>query len=504
MAEENLQPDEQKEQKAEAGGEAVPSVVYERGTHKNTREHQQDNAEFLNGLDKTKPEDIQKSLERAAEWEKKGDLDLLRAAGLSLDQIKQNPLERHIRLASMFLKRDTNASGLTFRVDFHGNDMAQWDLDLGADLFASNILVIDVLDENGKVIHQDATRGEDEQGRPGFFDAKTKERVYAQQNQQVRIKQTQSNLALKDRRYGEQTYHHSLAQEMYEVKNAQKTVLKDQVRAEAAKQNQEVKTDKSFFDVFLEDILKTVNSGGLFDAKDPLKIDFSKIGQAITKLIGELGFAKIFTDVLSPASSSGKTSPGAPSGSARPASQPRSKASAAEYKESAESKKMPNINRKWLMENIGTSDAEVQKTLVKINFMGANLRVSKFIAPYLFQVMDTAEVQGINYRIDPRQTSCQKWRPITGGGAQSMHSWGVAIDINSLDNPYQRELANDKEGRQKVKTNMPPEFIALMQSVGFRHLWWDPMHFELLKNPFKNKGVLTSPRARAAAEQYLA
>jgi hypothetical protein len=298
---------------------------------------------------------------------------------------------------------------------------------------------------------------------------------------------------------------------MYEVKNAQKTVLKDHVRTEAAKNNQEVKTDKSFFDVFLEDILKTVNSGGLFDPKDPLKLDFSKIGDAITKLIGALGFSKLLPgkDTSSPTAEKASATPSAvPSAPAQPVSpsgspQHRPKASAADYKESTESKNVPNINRKWLMENVGKSDAEVQKTMVKINFMGANIRVSKLIAPGLLQAMDACEAKGLNYRIDPRQTSCQNWRPITNGKELSMHSWGVAIDINSLDNPYQRELANDPQGRQKVKTNMPREFVAIMESAGFRQLWWDPMHFELLKNPFKNKGAFTGPRARAAAEQYL-
>ena len=36
-------------------------------------------------------------------------------------------------------------------------------------------------------------------------------------------------------------------------------------------------------------------------------------------------------------------------------------------------------------------------------------------------------------------TSAFNCRPITGGGAYSVHSWGMAIDINPVENPYVRD-----------------------------------------------------------------
>lgn len=485
-----------------------PSVPIETGLHREAKDHLKDNAEFLSGVEKADQKEVQKNIEQAAKWQNEGDIDLLRAAGMSLEQVRANPMERHIRLAAMFLERQKAQSGLYFMVNMHDHEEIQWDLDL-ADIFPANILTLDLYDDKGKLVYAGAIRGI-EDGRPGYFDPKTKERIYAQQGMGIRVKETQSSMALKDPVYGQQASLHNEREQSYLTKNAQKTVLKEHAREEAAKQGKELKTDKSFFDVFLEDITNAWNSSGLGDPNNPTKFDFSKLGDSIMKLLESFGFAKAATTATTAATTPGQTT-GQTSGGAvsKPSTAPSAKPSVsadkpANYKETKESRNSPKINRQWLMENVGHNEREVQQKMVPINFLGTNLRVCKYIAPYLKEAEERAKEAGIDYRADPKQTSCFNWRPIRNGSILSMHSWGTAIDINSGDNPYQPGLRNNPQNKNRVKTNMPPALIAIMADVGMRNLWWDPMHFELAVNPFKNQGVLRSHSARDLAEKYLA
>lgn len=64
-------------------------------------------------------------------------------------------------------------------------------------------------------------------------------------------------------------------------------------------------------------------------------------------------------------------------------------------------------------------------------------------------------------------------RKITGGSSYSLHSWGVAVDINALTNPYARKLITD----------MPPWVLEVAKRYRLR--WGgtysgtkDAMHFE--------------------------
>lgn len=68
---------------------------------------------------------------------------------------------------------------------------------------------------------------------------------------------------------------------------------------------------------------------------------------------------------------------------------------------------------------------------------------------------------------------CTNVRKTTGGGGWSVHSWGLAIDLNAQWNQYGQE------------PNMSPEFVACFEDAGFE--WggtWhtrDGMHFQLCK-----------------------
>jgi hypothetical protein len=489
------------------GPQTPEYLQFDKTVHLDSKEHQADNVEFLSALSKISPEQQKKNLERAAAWEKKGDLDLLRAAGLSLDQLKQNPLDRHVQLASMFLERQSSPE-LIFKLHYSGNEMGQWDLDL-ADLLPANILKVDIIDNSGQVVCLDAVRGFAD-GRPGYFDTKTKTRINVQEGYLIKIKESQSSLALKEQRFGVQAFENSVKEEIYLTDNARKTVLKEEVRKEATKQNVEVKTDKNFFDVILTELNKLIdpkiwgNFGESFK-----KLDFSSIMSQISALVGGIGFAKVAGNAAGGSTSgqsdkkSGQSKGGQPqSGSGYFDAEKQSK-----LRSSSESANAPTIDRNWLLENVARSPEQVEKFMVRINFMGANMRVNKLIAPYLAEAEARARAAGINYQCKTAECGCQNWRPIRGGSAQSMHSWGTAIDLNTISNPWQPDLRGNSHGG-KMRSDMPPEFVSIMKDVGF--VWggeWsgpaDPMHFEMKANPYKNTNVLQSAPARDLANRYL-
>lgn len=68
---------------------------------------------------------------------------------------------------------------------------------------------------------------------------------------------------------------------------------------------------------------------------------------------------------------------------------------------------------------------------------------------------------------------CYNFRPVRGGTHLSLHSWGIAIDLNAASNP----LGSTDRSKQ------PPELVAAFKRHGF---WWgadyhnrkDPMHFQ--------------------------
>lgn len=109
---------------------------------------------------------------------------------------------------------------------------------------------------------------------------------------------------------------------------------------------------------------------------------------------------------------------------------------------------------------------------------GRRLYVNKKIVDPL--AIALTSVAGLNYRI--QSIACFSPRPKKNPNELdqlSLHSWGVAIDINPSSNPAQT-ITDDSQ----LRTDMPPEFIEAFENVGF--LWGghfkgafkDPMHFQ--------------------------
>ena len=63
-----------------------------------------------------------------------------------------------------------------------------------------------------------------------------------------------------------------------------------------------------------------------------------------------------------------------------------------------------------------------------------------------------------------------------GLNAPSLHSWGIAVDINADDNPLQRGVPT-----AQLQKTIPDTWVAIFEEEGF---YWggrfgDPMHFQI-------------------------
>src|SRR5215475_1370179 len=124
-------------------------------------------------------------------------------------------------------------------------------------------------------------------------------------------------------------------------------------------------------------------------------------------------------------------------------------------------------------------------------------------------------LQSHDYQIRPEDTDSYNCRQITGGTGRSLHSFGIALDVNWTTNPYrqtpdkrkvrfsdkptQAERAIDVK-QQRADTDMTPQMIddvlAITTRTGKRVFEWggnwntvkDPMHFELDVTPADLEG----------------
>jgi hypothetical protein len=107
---------------------------------------------------------------------------------------------------------------------------------------------------------------------------------------------------------------------------------------------------------------------------------------------------------------------------------------------------------------------------------GVKVSVRREIAALVTTLLQVTEKLG--YNVLPGQTWGFANRPIRGTQTASNHSWGLAVDINSLANPMGSTL----------KTDLPPAVVRAWESCGF---YWggryenrpDAMHFEYIGRP---------------------
>lgn len=140
-----------------------------------------------------------------------------------------------------------------------------------------------------------------------------------------------------------------------------------------------------------------------------------------------------------------------------------------------------------------TQEREYRKKLTTIVVGGIRLLVRREVAG-LFNGFLT-ELLALGYRLD---VNADDWgfanRDIRGRpGVKSNHAWGLAIDINAIDNPMAEphgwHAAMPGHDHRGVHTDMPPETAQLAARWGLR--WGanytgsraDAMHFEFMGRP---------------------
>lgn len=108
------------------------------------------------------------------------------------------------------------------------------------------------------------------------------------------------------------------------------------------------------------------------------------------------------------------------------------------------------------------------------NLFGQSVSVNKKIIPFLDQIQRDIKAENIDYKFENIQT--YNYRAKTGGYGLSLHSFGIAIDINPQSNTYQPIWG-------EPQTDIPPKIREIFRKYGFQ--WggdWpgsrDPMHFE--------------------------
>lgn len=125
----------------------------------------------------------------------------------------------------------------------------------------------------------------------------------------------------------------------------------------------------------------------------------------------------------------------------------------------------------------GWPNCQTSKLVTVVLSNGLRLPVRREMAE-LFRLLCEETIR-LGYALHSDETWGFACRAIKGTQTPSNHSWGLAVDINSRENPQRRPLT----------TNLPPAVVALWKRYGFRwggdyqHATPDAMHFEYMGTP---------------------
>ncbi len=236
---------------------------------KSPPQHKIDTELFLRGMEQMPPAKRQEVLDRTQQYEDGHDYDLIKTAGHSLEEMEQDPLLRHIELGGVYFTRDKNHPQLAFDVDFMNNDVAEWGVDL-TDLFPANVLKVDVYDQQGNLIFENAERKQLNKKVGYYLPDGTKAEV--QTGFKVVVKETQPTEGITDRKFGRKAFINGAQEKQDLLYNEGVTQVKDQAKQEAEAQGKELVLDpKTFEDMFrslanaLHSTLKKLSETGELD-----------------------------------------------------------------------------------------------------------------------------------------------------------------------------------------------------------------------------------------------
>lgn len=391
--------------------------------------------DYLKAFEKEKIDEKEKKereefMKKLDDWDANGNVEALRTGGATEREDLQDYLSKHKKLSAAFLEREGGA-GVTFKVDFRGNQTAYWKVGAG-DILPPNVTKIKVTKPGGEVI--EGTRGFHPQTRRiGYFDAGgnyipvfTGDTIEITET--VDPKQTQAQRKI-------------LAEhvEIYQNGAAHDTAS---IGAEA------------LYDAETKTVFESEEQARNFH-RDRIAQEAQEARQGLT---GE---------VLRPRGAGAVEVAG---------------------------KKLPKYGRTEWIQLCGNNAAAAEKWIIRrdpvtggaAEFFGQRIGggVNMTIFPFLKEAEERIKAANISYQV--KGPSSFNWRNVRGGSTLSMHSWGVAIDIN---------VATNQMG--VPGGDMPMEIVQIMESLGFAWggRWkgksYDPMHFEFRANPFAAKELLT-------------
>lgn len=133
----------------------------------------------------------------------------------------------------------------------------------------------------------------------------------------------------------------------------------------------------------------------------------------------------------------------------------------------------------------GNSAAEVQKNLVKIEWFGQQLPITKVngVSEKLKAVYEELK-QKPELKKYLLQASSFYWRQVRGANRLSAHSYGIAFDINVSNSNYWLWSNKGKSETDHIKyaNRIPMEIVKVFEKHGFiwggRWYHYDTMHFE--------------------------
>lgn len=133
----------------------------------------------------------------------------------------------------------------------------------------------------------------------------------------------------------------------------------------------------------------------------------------------------------------------------------------------------------------GGSALEVQKHLIKVDWFGQNIQVTK-VNNVDIQLAKVAKELSLYPELRKYLTPASTfyWRKVRGANRQSAHSYGIAVDINTKYSDYWLWANNKAKETDKIsyKNRIPVEIVRIFEKYGFiwggRWYHFDTMHFE--------------------------
>lgn len=136
----------------------------------------------------------------------------------------------------------------------------------------------------------------------------------------------------------------------------------------------------------------------------------------------------------------------------------------------------------------GSAEEDIKQTLTSVKWIpsgkGTSLPISNRngVAKALQRVSDELDKKPElwPYLVPPGGSFY--WRSIAGTDRLSMHSFGIAVDINVARSDYWHDVVSDETAKVVYRNRIPAEIIEIFENDGFIWGgWWyhfDTMHFE--------------------------